>query len=92
MDETGVGGGTPPNQLMEPPTLRDLLAHLTAAAHRHAGSLTIAQVGDEWRAAILNDGRDVIAVHDQTLDSALARLWAAVGAAGLDASPRRSDP
>jgi hypothetical protein len=94
MEETGNGGGAPLRQhrLMERPALRDLLARLTAEAHRHDGSLTIEQVGDEWTAALSNRGRDVIAVRDETLDSALARLWAAVAAAGTDAFPQRTNP
>jgi len=64
---------------MERPALTDLLARLTAEAHRHDGSLTIEQVGDEWRAA-LSRGRDVVGVRDETLDSTLARLCDAVDA------------
>jgi hypothetical protein len=65
---------------------------MTAEAHRREASLSIAQVGDEWTAALSNRGRDVIAAHGETLDSALARLWAGVGAARLDAFPQATNP
>ena len=69
---------------MEQPVIRDLLALLAAEANRHDGSVKIEHARGQWRASLLNDHRDLIAVQDKHLEPALARLWAAVGGARLD--------
>ena len=68
----------------ERPLVRDLLALLAAEAHRHDGSVQIEHARGQWRASLLNDHRDLIAVRDENLEPALARLWAAVSGARLD--------
>ena len=60
--------------------IRDLLALLAAEARQHDGSVKIEHARGLWRASLLNDQGDLAAVHDRDLQSALARLWAAVGA------------
>ena len=70
--------------LMERPMIRDLLARLAAEAQRHDGSVKIEHARGIWRASLLNDHRDLLAVQDKHLEPALARLWAAVGGARLD--------
>jgi hypothetical protein len=69
---------------MERTVIRDLLALLATEAHRHDGSVKIEHAHGEWRASLLNDHGDLLAVRDKHLEPTLARLWAAVGGARLD--------
>ena len=82
MDEMGEGGDV--TDPMERPVIRDLLVLLAAEAHRHDGSVKIEHARGRWRASLLNDHGDLLAVRDKHLEPALARLWAAVGGARLD--------
>ena len=68
----------------ERPLIRDCLVLLAAEAHRHDGSVRIEHARGQWRASLVNDHGDLLAVRDTHLEPALARLWAAVGGAGLD--------
>lgn len=62
----------------------DLLALLAAEARRHHGTVRIEHARGQWRASLLNDHGDLLAVRDAHLEPALARLWAAAGGARLD--------
>jgi hypothetical protein len=77
---------------MERPVIRDLLALLAAEAHRHDGSVKIEHARGQWRASLLNDCGDLLAVQDTHLEPALARLWAAVGGARRDPQPSGPRP
>ena len=77
---------------MDRPVIRDLLAVLTEEASRHDGSVRIEHARGRWRASLLNDRGDLLAVRDNHLESALARLWAAVGAARLGRNGNAVEP
>ena len=80
-EEAGHGGGD--DYPYEATVIRDLLALLAAEARQHDASVKIEHARGRWRASLLNDQGDLLAVHDRDLHSALARLWAAVGASRL---------
>jgi len=69
---------------LERPLIRDLLVLLAAEALRHDCSLRIEHARGQWRASLLDDHGDLLAVRDANVEPALARLWAAVGGAGLN--------
>ena len=46
--------------------------------------LRIEHARGQWRASLLDDHGDLLAVRDANVEPALARLWAAVGGTRLD--------
>ena len=67
------------------PVIRDLLGLLGAEAHRHGASVKIEHAHGRWGASLVKGQRELLGVQDDGLEPALARLWAAVAGAQLDA-------